>query len=138
MLITPVGILITVALLAMYAAYSLWMAVVWHSPLSGVAGVLAIVACVGAAMLKPWSRYIVYLLTASAVATWVWSLYDAARAGYFGYFSARQIARSLAPGAFLILLSCFCAYAVFRQFRTRTPQAPGGSQSHADEGNHVG
>src|SRR5262245_37959864 len=122
MLITPVGILITMALLALYAAYSLWAAFVEHSILSGIAGVLAIVACVGAAMLKPWSRYIVYLLAASAIATWAYSLYAAASAGYFRIFPQAQTARSLLPGAFLVLLSCYCTFAVFRQFRGRKPQ----------------
>jgi hypothetical protein len=134
MLITPVGILITTALLAVYAVYSLWMAIVWHSALNGIAGVLAIVACVGAAMLKPWSRYIVYLVAASAIATWAYSLYAAAQAGYFRLFSAPQIARSLAPGAFLVILSCYCTWAVFRQFRARKPPAPVESQAHVDEG----
>jgi hypothetical protein len=95
------------------------MAITQQAWLVGVTGVLAIVACVGAALLKPWSRYIVYVLAAAAIATWVYSLYAASAAGYFGYFTSAQIARSLAPGGFLVLLSCYCAYAVWRQFRRR-------------------
>jgi hypothetical protein len=133
MLVTPVSILITVALLALYGSYAVWVAITQQSVASGVAGVLAIVACIGAALLKPWSRYIVYVLGAAAVGTWAWSLYAAAAAGYFGYFSGAQIARSLAPGGFLVLLSCYCTYAVFRQFRARRPQAPVEPQTHAGE-----
>ena len=117
-LVTPVGILITVALLALYGVYASWIGVSQHSLLSGLSGVVAFVACVGAALLKPWSRYLVYLLSALIIGTWCYSLFSAANAGYFGLYTASQIARQLAPGVFLALLACFCTYAVFRQFRT--------------------
>jgi hypothetical protein len=130
MLITPVGILITMALLALYGAYALWMAISQQSWFAGVTAVLAIVACVGAALLKPWSRYIVYVLAAAAIATWTYHLYAASAAGYFGYFTSAQIARSLAPGGFLVLLSCYCTYAVWRQFRRREP--PRGPQTESE------
>src|SRR5215468_9764293 len=114
-LVTPVGILITVALLALYGVYAAWIGVSQHSLLSGVSAVVAFVA---AALLKPWSRYLVYLLSALIIGTWCYSLFSAANAGYFGLYTASQIARQLAPGIFLALLACFCTYAVFRQFRT--------------------
>lgn len=132
MLVTPFGILITVALLALCGAYASLVAITQQSWLEGVAAVLAFVACVAAALLKPWSRYVVYLLAAAALATWTDSIHTAKVAGYFGYFSAAQIARALAPGAFLVALSCYCAYAVYRQFRVREPRAPH-AQPRADE-----
>jgi hypothetical protein len=115
----PPGMLVTVALLALYGAYDAWVAIQERAWLPGVVAVLAIVACVGTAMLRAWSRYLVYLLTAVFVGTWIQSLYEAAAAGYFSLLSARQIATSLAPGAFLALLSCACAWLVSRQFRAR-------------------
>ena len=118
-LVTPPGILITVALLALYGVYAVWMAISQHSMTAALAGVLAIVACVGTAMLKPWSRYLVYLLAAAAIGTWAYSVYAAARVGYFSLFSVSQIVPALAPGIFLIMLSCYCTYVVFRQFRAR-------------------
>ena len=117
-LVTPVGILITVALLALYGVHAAWIGVSQHSFTSALSGVVAFVACVGAALLKPWSRYLVYLLSAILIGTWCYSLYAAASAGYFSLYTTWQIARQLAPGIFLALLAAFCTYSVFRQFRT--------------------
>ncbi len=116
---TPTGILITVAILAFYGVYGVWIAISEHSVTSALLGAVATIAAVGAAMLKAWSRYPVYLLTAALVGTWSYSLYDSARAGYFKLYSASQIALQLGPGMFMIILSCFCTYVVFRQFRTK-------------------
>ncbi len=119
-LVTPVGILVTVALLALYGVYGVWIAISEHSMTSALLGAVALVAAVGAALLKAWSRYPVYLLTAALIGTWSYSLYVAAAAGYFSLYSASQIALQLAPGIFMIILSCFCTYMVFRQFRRQT------------------
>jgi hypothetical protein len=122
LLVTPVGILITVALLALCGVYGVWTAISEHSLIPAFIGVVAIVACVGIAMLKAWSRYLVYLLTVALVGTWAYSVYTAAIVGYFSLFSASQIVFSLAPGILLIILSCFCTYVVFRQFRASRPR----------------
>jgi hypothetical protein len=114
---TPPGILVTVALLALYAAYDLWIAVVERSWLSGLAALVAVVACVGAALLRPWSRYLVYVLTAAFIGTWGYSLYTASVAGYFNLYTTQQLVVSLAPGALLVVLSAACTYFVTRQFR---------------------
>lgn len=114
---TPVGILITVALLALYGVYAIWSAFSERSLLFALAAAVAVVACVATAKLLAWSRYLVYLLTAAFIGAWAYSLYAAARVGYFSLFSASRIASALAPAALLALLSCFCSYAVFRQFR---------------------
>lgn len=121
-LVTPIGILIAVAVMALCGAYGIMQAVTDHSVISAVAGVAALVAAVGAALLKPWSRYLVYMLTAAIVGGWIYSLYIAAKAGYFTLYSRSQIVSQLAPGAFLVLLSCYCAYAVFRHFRLSAAQ----------------
>ena len=118
--VTPRGILVTVALLAIYGAYGFWDAIVYRSFTSAVLGVLATVACVGTTRLLAWSRYLVYLLTAAFIAIWAQSLYAAAVAGYFSLFSPSQIALQLAPGIALVALSCSCAYVVFRHFRAVT------------------
>jgi hypothetical protein len=115
--------LVTIALLALYAAYDAWVAVQERAWIPAVVAALAAVACVGAAMLRAWSKYLVYVLTAVFVGTWMQSLYQAAAAGYFRLLPARQIAISLAPGAFLALLSCACAWMVSRQFRTGSPRS---------------
>lgn len=121
-LTTPIGILITVALLALYGVYGVWTAITEVSWISAIAAAVAVVACVGTALLKAWSRFLVYFLTAVFVGMWVYSIYSAAVVEYFSLFSAREIGLSLAPGLLLILVSCFCAYAVFKHFRKSPPR----------------
>lgn len=113
----PIGMLITVALLALFGAYGAWAAVAEDSWIHALGGVVAIAACVGTAMLKAWSRYLVYLLTATLIGMWAYSVYTAVNVGYFSLYSARQITLQLTPGILLILLSCCCTYLVFRHFR---------------------
>jgi len=36
--------------------------------------------------------------------------------GYFSLYSSSQIVRQLGPGVLLVILSCYCAYAVYRHF----------------------
>jgi len=114
---TPIGMLITVALLALFGVYGAWTAIAENSWIHALGGVVAFAACVGTAMLKAWSRYLVYLLTATLIGMWAYSVYAAVKVGYFSLYSARQITLQLAPGILLILLSCCCAYLVFRHFR---------------------
>jgi len=120
-LITPVGMLITVALLALYGAYGLWTAITERSWIAALTAAVAIVACVGAALVKAWSRFPVYVLTAVFIGTWAYSVYDAAAAGYFSLFSVREILLALAPGFLLVVLSSICAFIVYRQFRVVPP-----------------
>lgn len=114
---TPVGILITVALLALYGGYAIWSAIMGRSLIFAPAAVVAVVACVATAKLLAWSRYLVYLLTAAFIGAWAYSVYAAASAGYFSLFSTSEMALSLVPEGVLVVLSCFCSYAVFKQFR---------------------
>lgn len=123
-LITPIGMLITVALLGLYAAYALWTAYLDESWIHGLLGGLAFVACYGTAMLRPWSRYLVYLLTTLFIAAWCYSVYSGAAVGYFSvFFSSRAlVAKALAPGLMLVVLSCFASWNAFSHFRrTRQP-----------------
>jgi hypothetical protein len=114
---TPVRILITVALLAVYGGYTLWMAASQRSWWFGGIAAVAIVACVGTVMLRSWSQFLVYILAAAFISAWGHSIYAAAAAGYFKGFSSWEITRNLTPGALLVLLSGFCSYAVWKQFR---------------------
>jgi hypothetical protein len=118
-LITPPGLLVTTALLAVYGAYAAWAAFVERSWLYAGLAAMAIAGCIGAALMKPWSRYPVYVLTAAFSAAWVLSIYGGMRAGYFefAYTSNLAIARALAPGLLLVILAASCSYLVFRQFR---------------------
>jgi hypothetical protein len=121
-LVTPIGILITVALLALYGVYGVWTAISEHSLMPAFAGAVAVVACVGIAKLKAWSRFLVYFLAVLFIGTWVHSVYSAAVVGYFSRLSASQIGLSLAAELLLVLVSCFCTYVVFKQFRAPPPR----------------
>jgi hypothetical protein len=114
---TPIGMLVTVALLAMYAAYAGWRAYLEGSWAFAIVAAGALVACVGTALLRPWSQFLVYLLVAGIVGGWCWSIYASLDAGYFAMFPPSQIAVNLGPGTFIALLSVACAYRVFRHFR---------------------
>ena len=118
-LITPIGMLITVAVLALYAAYAFWTAYVDKSWIYGLLGALSLFACVGTAMLRPWSQYLVYSLTALFVAAWGYSVYAGATVGFFSFFYSSQLLaiKALAPGLALVVLSCIASWITFSHFR---------------------
>src|SRR5262245_36515322 len=118
-LITPIGMLVTVALLAVYATYAFWTASVDQSWVYGLLGVLSLVACYGTAMLRPWSQWLVYLLTALFIGAWCYSVYAGATVGFFTFFfSSRLLAvKALAPGLVLVMLSCLASWNAFSHFR---------------------
>ena len=121
-LITPVSLLIATALLAIYTAYAFQIALIEKSWLLAAAGGVAAIACVATALMKPWSQYLVYLLTFGFVAKWAWSIFDGLQSGYFGfqYGSSRAAIQSVAPGLLMVALSCMCAWLVYRHFRSRS------------------
>ena len=118
-LITPIGMLITVALLAMYAAYAFWTAYVDESWIYGLLGALSLVACYGTAMLRPWSQYLVYLLTTLFIACMV--LLGVFRCGsrvfQLLFFLAPARGQGSAPGLALVVLSCVASWNAFSHFR---------------------
>jgi hypothetical protein len=111
--------LLTVAVLALYAAYAFWTAYLDKSWTYGLLGALSLVACYGAAMLRRWSEYLVYVLTALFIAAWGYSVYSGAVVGFFSFFySSHLIAiKSLGPGIALVVLSCVASWNTFSHFR---------------------
>jgi hypothetical protein len=118
-LITPPGMLLTVALLVIYSVYAFLIGSIEKSWVLLAGGIVAIVASYGTAMLKPWSRYLVYALAIGFVSKLAQSVTAAIRAGYFGFQfrSTQQALWSLAPSLLLVVLSCVCCVLVFRHFR---------------------
>jgi hypothetical protein len=118
-LITPPGMLLTVALLVIYGAYAFLIGSIEKSWILLAGGAVAVVASYGTAMLKPWSRYLVYALAMGFVSKLAQSIIAAIRAGYFGFQfrSTQQALWSLAPSLLLVVLSCVCCVLVFRHFR---------------------
>jgi hypothetical protein len=62
-LITPPSLLLTTALLAIYAIAAGRIAYLEQSPLLATAAAVSAIACCGSALMKPWSQYLVYLLS---------------------------------------------------------------------------
>jgi len=120
-LITPLGMLFTVAMMAVLAVYAFWTSYVDRSWLYFGLGIVSIVACIGVALLRAWSQYLVYLLSAAFVAAWFHSVYTGAAAGYFDFFfSSRFVAaKTLLPGFTLVVLSVAASCIAFRHFRRR-------------------
>jgi hypothetical protein len=117
--------LVTVALLAIYASYAFWTAYIDESWFYATLGGIALLACYGTAMLRWWSQYLVYGLTASFVFAWGYSIYAGASVGFFSmWFSTPlQAARSLAPGFALVALSFVASWVAFTHFR-KAPTKP--------------
>src|SRR5688572_10051981 len=66
--IAPLGMLFTVALMAVFAAFAFWTAHVDKSWVYLPLGLIAIAACIGAALLRTWSQYLMSFLTAAFIA----------------------------------------------------------------------
>lgn len=117
-LITPLGMLLTVALLVIYSIYAFLIGSIEDSWILLVAGAMSVVAAYGTAMLRPWSQYLVYLLAAGFVTKLGQSIYAGVASGYFDFQfgSASGSLRSLAPSALLAVLSWICCLVVFNHF----------------------
>ena len=117
-LITPPSMLLTTALLMIYSACAFVIGWVEDSWLLWLGGILALIASYGVAMLRPWSCYLVYLLTAGFFAKFGHSVWYAHTAGYFEFQfgSYGEAVASLVPSTMIGLLSLLCCYLVFRFF----------------------
>jgi len=118
-LITPLGMLFTVALMAVFAVYAFWTAHIDKSWLYLGLGIVSIAACTGVALLRTWSQYLVYFLTTAFIAGWFHSVYTGATAGYFEFFFSSRLlaAKTLVPGLVLVLLSGAANWIAFSHFR---------------------
>ena len=125
-LITPPGMLLTTAMLAIYAAYAFLIGRIEKSGWLLAAGFVAVVATYGVAMLRAWSRYLVYLLTAGFLLKLGLSIRDGITSGFFGFFfdAPAAVLKSLAPSLVMALLSGICCYLVYRHFRPTTATPP--------------
>jgi hypothetical protein len=118
-LITPPGMLLTVALLVIYSVYAFQIGSIEKSWALLAGSGLAAVASYGAAMLRPWSQYLVYLLTLGFIAKLGQSIHAGVASGYFDFQfgSLGESLKALVPSAIMVLVSCVCCLIVFRHFR---------------------
>jgi len=119
-LITPPGMLLTVALLVLYSAYAFRIGTIEDSWILLAGGTVSIVAAYGTAMLRSWSRWLVYLLTLGFLAKLGHSIYAGIRSGFFAFQFGTLGAsvKSLGASAAIVLLSCVCCLLVHRHFRS--------------------
>jgi len=129
-LITPPGMLLTVALLVIYSVYAFLIGSIEKSWPLLIGGFVAVAASYGTAMLRPWSRYLVYLLATGFVVKLGDSLVQGYRSGFFGFQfgSVREVVVSLVPSLLMTLLSFVCCVIVYRQFSPRAARAAGPSE----------
>jgi hypothetical protein len=121
-LITPPGMLLTVALLAIYSAYAFLIGLIEKSWIMLAGGAVSVVACYGTAMLRKWSQYLVYALAMGFLAKLFSSVLDGIRAGYFEFQfdSAKEILWSLTPSLLMVALSFVCCWLVYQHYRPAT------------------
>jgi hypothetical protein len=119
-LITPPGMLVTVALLVIYSAYAFLIGSIENSYPLLIGGVASLAASYGVAMLRPWSRNLVYLLAAGFVGKLGLSILEGIRSGYFDFQfgSQAEALQSMVPAMLMVLLSVACCVLVARHFRT--------------------
>jgi len=125
-LITPPGMLLTVALLVIYSVYAFLIGSVEKSWALLAGGVISVIAAIGTAMLRRWSQHLVYLLTAGFIIKLGHSIYLGITSGFFAFQfeSGRELLKSLGPSILLALLSCACCFFVFRHFhRSRSARS---------------
>jgi len=118
-LITPPGLLLTTALLAIYSVYAFMIGSIEDSTPLLVGCALSVAATYGVAMMRPWSRFLVYLLSAGFIAKLVLSIRDGLRSGYFElhFESGADALHSQAPAMLMVVLSVACCVLVRRHFR---------------------
>jgi hypothetical protein len=118
-LITPPSLLLTTAVLAIYAVYAFRIGSIEDSVPMLIGGCLSVVGCVGAALMKPWSRYLTYTLAVGATAKLATSVHAAAAAGFFDFQfgSIGSAVRSLVPEAAMVALGLACCILSWREFR---------------------
>ncbi len=120
--------LLTVALLVIYSVYAFRIGSIEDSWPLLIGGGVAVIASYGTAMLRPWSRYLVYALTAGFLAKLGFSIYEGVRSGFYDaqVESIAPIARSLLPAMLMAVLSVVCCALVYRQFRSALDRAEPG------------
>lgn len=115
----PMRMLFAIVLLALCSCFAAGLAVRGHSWGYASVAAIAAAACFGAIRLERWSRFLVYLLNLEFAAGWGYLLYIDYRIGVWHYLAGKKLAASLIPDATIVLLMCYCSYAVTINFRHR-------------------
>ena len=112
----PASIWLVALVLAAYGASAAWVAVGARYWAPGVMALLSLAGAAGLVLGKRWSRFLVYLLAALVVASWVYAVWIVARAGW-PYADVASTALALLPGALLVVFCAGSSVIVARYFR---------------------
>ena len=97
---------------------------------------LSVVAAVDVALLKPWARYLVYVLTIGFIGKLANSIYGGFHSDYYTsqFSTVDEIVAALLPSLTLVVLSLICCWLVNRHFTTLRAAAslPSATEPGAD------
>jgi len=112
----PLGILISVAVLALVSAFGAWLAWWQHSWVMALLALAAAVTSVAAARMLRWSRFPLYGLAALVTGFWLRSFYESIHVHYFAQVARKVLYLELLAGSGVILLALWCCYMAHRHF----------------------
>jgi len=107
-------------LLALYGTYSLYAVFSGQGYLSIIGAVLALAAAVGLWLHMHWSQYVVYVLSASFVAEWLWLVWRSIQQKSWPHGDALRSVIALFPGLCLVALVVSVSVLVFKSFRAQS------------------
>jgi hypothetical protein len=114
--LTP-RIVLAASWIAFCGCYSVWAGIEQRNWFWGASGLLAIIGAVGALVRWVWSQWLVYIVAAAIVGTWLYGLALSLRAGTFPYATLQLTVLGLVPGFALLAATVWSADIVRRRFR---------------------
>jgi hypothetical protein len=114
--LTP-RIVLAASWIAFCGCYSVWAGIEQRNGFWSAFGILAIIGAVGALVRWAWSQWLVYVVAAAIVGTWLYGLTLSLRAGTFPYATLKLTILGLVPGIALLAATIWSADIVRRRFR---------------------
>jgi hypothetical protein len=112
----PGSIWLVACVLAVYGAYGIWAATAVRFWAPGAMGLLTLVAAAGLLLGQRWSGLLIGLAAVLVIASWGYSIWIVARAGWL-FPDAMSAALALLPGALLGAVFAASSVLVLRHFR---------------------
>lgn len=112
----PGAIWLVVCLLGVYGAYGIWAAAVVRNWAPGALGLLTLAAAAGLLLGRRWSFVLVCLVTLVVTASWLYSIWILARAGW-PFPDLTNSVLTLLPGGLLVVVFALSSVLALRHFR---------------------
>jgi hypothetical protein len=110
-------IILALAWLAFCGSYTIWAGLKQHSWFAAGIGAVVVFATFGVFRLWHWAQWIVYAFVIVSTGAWVYTMWDAVRAGAFPMATPALTALALVPGLSIFFASIWSADVVRRRFR---------------------